>query len=77
MNKEDLNNRLKELKENGYGVSKDLARELEYDLIEELLEDMKDGQIFNGDLENISNGLIEHIFEDHFRNNLNDYLEEK
>ena len=71
MNKQELESRLQELQDNGFGACKDLARELEYCIIEQVLYDIGDEDIFRGNTYSIANGLIEHIFEEH----LVDYIE--
>lgn len=71
--KEELKERLAELDKKGYGKN-DLARELEYAIIEEIINNMEDDDICKQDIENVSNGLIEYIFEVHIDRNLEDYI---
>lgn len=71
--KEELKERLAELDKKGYGKN-DLARELEYAIIEEIISNMEDNDICKQDIENVSNGLIEYIFEVHIDKNLEDYI---
>lgn len=71
--KEELKERLAELDKKGYGKN-DLARELEYAIIENIVENMNDNDMCKQDIENISNGLIEYIFEIHIGENLEDYI---
>lgn len=71
--KEELKERLAELDKKGYGKN-DLARELEYAIIEEIISNMEDDDICKQDIENVSNGLIEYIFEVHIDRNLEDYI---
>lgn len=71
--KEELKERLAELDKKGYGKN-DLARELEYAIIEEIISNMEDNDICKQDIENVSNGLIEYIFEVHIDRNLEDYI---
>lgn len=71
--KEELKERLAELDKKGYGKN-DLARELEYAIIEEIISNMEDDDICKQDIENVSNGLLEYIFEVHIDRNLEDYI---
>jgi len=74
--KEELKERLAELDKKGYGKN-DLARELEYAIIEEIISNMEDDDICKQDIENVSNGLLEYIFEVHIDRNLEDYIVSK
>jgi len=74
--KEELKERLEELDKKGYGKN-DLARELEYAIIEEIISNMEDDDICKQDIENVSNGLLEYIFEVHIDRNLEDYIVSK
>lgn len=71
--KQELKERLKELESFGYGKN-DLARELEYNIIEYIIDEMGDNDICSQDIENVSNGLVEYIFENHIGDNIEDYI---
>lgn len=73
-NKEELNLRLKELNEKGYGEN-DLARELECALIEYIINNMEEDEICKQDLENVANDIVEYIFDIQIGENLEDYIE--
>lgn len=73
-NKEELNLRLKELNEKGYGKN-DLARELEYALIEYIVDNMEEDEICKQDLENVANDIVDYIFDIQIGENLEDYIE--
>lgn len=73
-NKEELNLRLKELNEKGYGKN-DLARELECALIEYIINNMEEDEICKQDLENVANDIVDYIFDIQIRENLEDYIE--
>ena len=71
--KEELKERLAELDKKGYGKN-DLARELEYAIIEEIISNMEDDDICKQDIENVSNCLLEDLREVHIDGNLQDYI---
>jgi len=77
MNKEELEKRLEELKEKGYGKTKDLARELEYAIVEYFIDRLEDDEICSKDLEVLANDILENIFEVQLEENLEEYIDFK
>ena len=75
MTKNEVEMRLKELKGYGYGKNDlDLKRELEYSILEYLLDCMEDEDILIEDIENVVGGLIEYILDIHIGENLESFI---